>query len=114
MARLKIDQLCEGQVVGAEVRNLDGMLLLPADAWLTEKHIGILRAWGISEVEVKDGKLAATEGDPIAALSSDEYERLTTEVKQCFAELDLDYPVAKQVFEVKLRRRVMAWKGSTG
>ena len=105
MPKVKIEQLTEGMVVTSEVKSMDNMLLLPAGCKLTEKHINILQAWGVAEVEIENAGPAAQPVDPLARLSPEELARLTEQTQGLFWELDLGNPVQATVFNLILRRR---------
>jgi hypothetical protein len=104
MPKLKIEQLQEGMVVSVDVRNMDDMLLLPAGCTLAEKHIGILEAWGVTDVEVEAADELADGTNPLSKLSPEEAARLTEETKAIFWQLDEASPVQMQVFDLVLRR----------
>ena len=105
MPKIKVEQLQAGMRVAAEVKNMDGMLLLPAGSDLTEKHIQILQSWGVVEVNVEDtGQPLAEPANPLAQLSPDELARLSTQLQKRFWELDLNQPVQAAVFNAALRR----------
>lgn len=104
MPKLKIDRLREGMVVATDVRNMDQMLLLPAGCTLAEKHIGILEAWGVTEVDVAAADDVEAEDNPLARLAPEEAERLTAETKALFWQLDPNHPVQMGVFQCVLHR----------
>lgn len=49
---LPINQLTLGMVVAEDVKDRSGRLLLATDRVLTEKHMKVLRAWGVKSVSV--------------------------------------------------------------
>jgi len=104
MPKLKVERLQEGMVIAQDVRNMDEMLLLPAGCTLTPKHIGILQAWGITDVEV-----VATDGfvdgdDPLTQMSPEEVARLTAETKAIFWRWEETNLVEMEIFRLVLRR----------
>jgi len=103
MARLRKALVEEGMVVVAEVRNGDGVLLIPAGCVLTERHINILEAWGIEEVDVKDSQPGGN-ADPLAGLSPEAIAQLRAEVRARFWEFDRSNPVSAEIFQLLLRR----------
>jgi len=105
MPRIKIDQLKEGMVIAADVKNMDGMLLLPAGCALSERQIDVLHAWGVAEVSVEAADGLDSSADPLAKLPPDVAARLAAEVKALFWELDETNPVQQEVFRLVLRRR---------
>jgi hypothetical protein len=105
MKKLRIEQLQEGMVVEAEVRNMDGTVLLPAGAVLTRRFIDILSAWGVPEVCVKSTDDAEERTDPLARLMPGELARLQEETRSLFWSLDESSAVQQEVFQQILRRK---------
>ena len=106
MAKVKIEQLNKGMVVAEDVKNLDNMLLIPTGTKLTERHINILQAWGVFEVEVEVADGAAPASDPFEGLPAELLAQATADVRSRFHRLDEHEPAANEVFQVMLRRRV--------
>ena|SRR5450759_4314695 len=94
-------------VVVSDVKNIDNMLLIPAGCTLSERQINILKAWGVSEVEVVTSE-ANADTDILTKLSSQEVEKLSAEVKERFWRLDESNPVFMEIFILILQRRVRA------
>lgn len=105
MARVKTGQLKAGMVVAAEVMNMDNVLLLPAGCLLSDKHIEILQAWGIPEIQVEAAEGLEESDDPLARLPPEEAQRLTEETRALFYQLNEKEPAHLEVFNFILRRR---------
>ena len=105
MAKVKTEQLKEGMVVAAEVKNMDNMLLLPAGCKLSEKHIEIFQAWGITEINVESAEGVSEPEDPLARLSPEEAQQLTEDTRKLFWQIDDQEPIQMEVFNLVLRRR---------
>ena len=60
-------ELRAGMTLAAPVHDRSGRLLIPAGMTLQDKHLRVLRAWGVSEVRIQDGDPPATEPVPDAA-----------------------------------------------
>ncbi|TSA40937.1 MAG: hypothetical protein D4R57_01260 [Verrucomicrobiales bacterium] len=91
-------------VVKADVKNIDNMLLIPNGCTLTARQIGILQAWGVTDIEVQSGGDAGNT-DVVATMPADALERLTAEVRASFWKADDSDPVFAELFKVILRRR---------
>lgn len=52
MSAIHLDNIAAGMVLGKQVCDVTGRVLLPEGVTLSEKHVRILRTWGILEVEV--------------------------------------------------------------
>ncbi len=92
-------------VVTAEVKNIDNMLLIPAGCALTEKHIQVLNAWGIAEVQVQSCDGAEDSRDILQSLSPERLQQLTDELKSIFWDPIESGPVQQEVFGLALRRK---------
>jgi hypothetical protein len=104
MPRIKTELLQAGMVVLSDVKNIDGMLLIPAKGTLSERQINILQAWGVAEIDVTDSE-TISDPDPLAKLSPEELSRLTQEVKSRFWRPDESNPVFAEIFKLMLQRR---------
>ncbi len=108
MAKLKIDQLQAGMVVTADVKNIDDVLLVPAGCTLSERHIRILRTWGIPEAHVKTGREEGT-GSQIGESSAVELPpELIQKIKARFWDLDEANAVHQEILRLVLRREQKA------
>jgi hypothetical protein len=105
MPRIKTEQLKEGMVVVADVKNMDDMLLIPAGAKLTARQIGILQAWGVLEIDVKSAD-GAGNTDIFSKLPPETLAKLTTETKAIFWKWDDNDPVFAELFRLLLVRRI--------
>jgi hypothetical protein len=54
MATLNINKLKNGMTTHSEVIDVHGHTLIRANEKLTDKHITLLKMWGIPEIDVKD------------------------------------------------------------
>jgi hypothetical protein len=104
MPRVKTESLKEGMKVDSDVKNIDGMLLIPSGCELTERQIGILEAWGIAEVEVS-GADTPVDTDPLAKLPPETLAKWTAEVKAVFWQPDEASPVYVELLKQLLLRR---------
>jgi hypothetical protein len=106
MPKVKVAAVHEGMVVTADVKNMDNMLLIPAGCVLTEKHINILNAWGISEVQVESGGAAEDTGDILQQLPAETLEQLRKELAGIFWDPIDKSPVQAETFDLALRRKI--------
>ncbi len=52
MGNVYVDQLSPGMVLNSDVKDQNGRLLLKAGTELSEKHLSILRSWGVMEADI--------------------------------------------------------------
>lgn len=109
MAIVTIDRLRQDMVLGSDVKDRSGRMLLHAGSPVTEKHIHIFRTWGINEVEITD----LTEEEHNEPGNADSVpERLTPAVlqqaeaqaRQLFRRTDFQQPLIKGLFNIVLAR----------
>jgi hypothetical protein len=105
MPKIKLESLREGMVVTTDVKNMDNMLLIPAGGVLTERHINILQAWGILEVQVEAAGEAEDSSDPVQTLTPEAREKLIQDLKSIFWEPIDKNPVQAEAFALALRRQ---------
>ena len=96
-------------VIATDVKNLDGMLLIPAGASLTARQINILQAWGIDEVEVR-ASVAVPESDPLARLPAETVAQLSADLRRRFWQPHESNPVFTEIFRLMLRRRAQNYR----
>jgi hypothetical protein len=92
-------------VVAREVKNIDGMLLIPAGCELGERQIGILQAWGVSEVEVEASQELAKSHDPLAQLPPETLAKITADLRARYWKPDEFGPVPAEIFKLMLLRQ---------
>ena len=105
MPRIKTELLGEGMVVSSDVKNIDNMLLLPAGCVLTARHVSILQAWGVIEIDVEQaGQSDEGNTDVLSKLSPEALAKLTAELKACYWKVEDGDPLFMEIFNVMLRR----------
>jgi len=92
-------------VVARDVKNIDGMLLVPTGCELSERQIDILQAWGVSEVDVEATKEMAKSHDPLAQLPPEILAKLTAELRSRYWKPDEFGPVPAEIFKLILVRK---------
>ena len=104
MPKVKTESLQEGMVVTTDVKNMDNMLLIPAGCALTEKHINILNAWGIPEIQVQSSDNSEDSKDILQKLPPATLTKITRELHAVFWEPVDKNPIQREVFDLVLRR----------
>lgn len=106
MALVLIDNLVPGMVVKRCVKDRSGRLLLTEGTALEAKHLGILRMWGVMEVEVSaEAEPETDQPAPEDDLDADALERAAREVAGIFAHNDPEHPCIRELIHLCTRRR---------
>jgi hypothetical protein len=111
MPKLKVASVREGMVVTADVKNMDNMLLIPAGCVLTERHINVFNAWGITDVQVEASGDVEDSGDVLNQLPAEIREQLRKELSAIFWEPVDKSPVQAEMFDLVLRRKAKQMAG---
>jgi hypothetical protein len=94
-------------VVARDVKNIDGMLLVPSGCELSERQVGILQAWGVTEVEVEASEEMAKAHDPLSQLPPEKLAQITAELRARFWKPDEFGPVPAEIFRLMLLRQAI-------
>jgi len=81
MGTISIEELTPGMELASDLRGSNGRFLLPKGTEIEEKHLRILKIWGVDEVEIEDSETAACaeeDGIPpeLAAMAASLADRL--------------------------------------
>ncbi|UCD82311.1 MAG: hypothetical protein JSW26_13070 [Desulfobacterales bacterium] len=103
MITLNVDDLKPGMILAQPVRNRQGILLLEADARITNKNIRIFKSWGVKEIAIKGDRSdsGGTEGD--ARIQGK--ESIEKQLKEKFSDV-LDDPVMVEIFKAAATRLI--------
>ena len=102
---LSIDKLEPGMEVAADVVNLNGVLMIGQGAVLTERHLRILKAWGIDSIPIAGQELTAQELPPSQPQFTPAIlRRAETQVNHRFRHVALDSNAVKIIHELAVRR----------
>lgn len=91
-------------ILTADVKSMVGQLLISAGRQLTERHISVLKAWGVDAVEVNAAAAVAVprETDP-SEVAQDTAAR--DSLRRLFRRQDFANPVVLELFEICASRK---------
>ncbi len=92
MALLEIDSLTPGMKVGKDVVEASGQVLLRTGTEITEKHLRVLRSWGIQQVEIEGPKPPDNEDSLLARATPAVLDRVHATVATRFRHADPAHP----------------------
>jgi hypothetical protein len=97
MGQINIDDIRPGMVLAASVTDPRGRVLLAPGCEITEKHLRILRMWGVTEADIEGVEktdavaLALTEIDP------DTLRRADAAARERLAMMDPAHPAVQEL-----------------
>ena len=86
-------------VVAQNVTNKHGNTLLAKGSELSEKHITVLKAWGMTEVDVEGVDRAQVEREKIEGLPAEAVASIKKELKELFPDFG-DDPLMQEIYRV--------------
>ena len=111
MSFLAVEFLKPGMVLAGDVRGSNGMVLLGAGAELNERHIGIFRAWGITEVEIKGAAQDTSHTELLTKLDVAQRRQIEQELDRLFQHNDPQDPIIGDLRRVCLMRETIRTVG---
>lgn len=84
MGILNINDLKEGMTLAADVKNKHGNIMIRQGMTLTEKHIMLLKAWGIAEADVEGFNRDQLQEEEMKTVSPEVIEIIEKELSDFF------------------------------
>jgi hypothetical protein len=106
MQTVNAEDLKEGMVVGEDVKDKNGQLLLPAGLALSEKHLELVKSWGISQVSIESGNK-----EEEVPLDPELIAKAEKELGPIFKFADQRHPAMNELFSQCVTRRAKQFMG---
>ena len=106
MGVLNIEDIEEGMELAGDLVNFNGRVLLKAGSLLTERHLGALKAWGISEANIVGVDRNSTAELRMADIDPEVDGRIAREMAYSFKKTDLQNPVVAEIYRLVKKRRL--------
>ncbi|MGM0678080.1 MAG: hypothetical protein ACQETW_11825 [Pseudomonadota bacterium] len=104
------DQADAGTVLAEDVRDRSGRLLLSAGIPLKDKHLRVLKTWGVTQVAIwQDAPPSATDDclpstAPPPPIDEQSYHQAEAVMRNAFRHCDLEKAVMHTLFDLATRR----------
>ncbi len=99
MTDIRLDDVQPGMVLSRQATGKNGHVLLKEGVTLTDRHLSLLRAHGVTQI---DAKLPGKESTQEITMSAEEASML---VEQQFKNNDTDHPLIQELKRVCRNRR---------
>jgi len=113
MGTINISDLRAGMVLAAEVRNLNGQVLLGAGTAISAEQVRTLKAWGIMEVDVAGLDRAAVTREATASLNPQVKAKVKAELDQLFSRTNREHPAMEELHRLAVLRKGAQHSGSS-
>jgi HD-like signal output (HDOD) protein len=100
LSLLNVDQLKPGMVLGRDLLDEDGRIILPQGSVLRQSHLGRLKAWGVRHAEVEGIRQEDLMRDSVSGIDPDVMNLSREKAAKFFYLFDLAHPVDAELFRV--------------
>ena len=104
MGIITIDKLTPGMKLAAPVKDRGGRVILASGQELTEKHLKILRMWGITQADVFGSEAQSAEGPEATKAESDLLAEAEQHVEELFHHAGNEHPAVQELRRLAVRR----------
>jgi len=104
MGKLSVEFLESGMELADDVCDGNGMVLLGSGATISDRHIGIFKSWGVTQVDIKGTGKDNVNLGKLAQLSDDDRKSIELEMDRMFQHNDPLDPVIEELRRICLRR----------
>jgi len=113
MGIINIDNLAPGMQLASPVKDRGGRVILAAGQVLTEKHLKILRMWGITQAEVFGSMPQSHEPASDANSDSDIGAEVDQRVQELFLHAGNEHPAVQELRRLAVKRLLRAAEGGS-
>ncbi len=108
MAIVRLKDLKPGMVLASHAMDPNGRLLLTVGEVITDKHIRTFKAWGISELDIKDSEEENTVVvDGAQDVKAEQVPtQVSEEVDELFRYTNRQHPAMKELIELCVLRKM--------
>ena len=114
MIIVPVQSLKPGRILATDVKNAHGQLLIKKGAEVTERHVRVLKSWGVADVQVEG---EGEEGDSSAGETTVEsydpvlMEKARVEVMERLRYNSIEHPAIDELVRICVRRRAREMVG---
>ena len=112
MITVPVQSLKPGRVLAADVKNAHGQLLIKKAMEVTEKHLRVLKSWGVVEVQVEGDPSDTTDELVVEQFSPEILEQARTEVLARMRHNSIEHPAIDELVRLGVQRRARQLTGA--
>lgn len=104
MGMIYTEKLAPGMTLGADVHDRSGRLLLGSGTELSERHLYILKTWGVLEVEIAGADEESSDLESEKKIDSALLAAIEKEIAPLFRYTDNCHPAIKELMRLRILR----------
>lgn len=105
MAVFKLKNLKVGMVIAEDVKDINGRVLLKSGTKIIKENLKILKAWGITEADVRDVKIKNIKNYDTKNLKPEFLAEAEKEVLRIFHYADISHPAISELLNLCILRK---------
>lgn len=98
-------------MLAGDAKDLNGRVLMKSRAKITEKHLKILKSWGVTEADVQKATKKDIEDAGSKDLNPELLDKAKVEVTRFFSHADRSHPAVKELFNLCVIRKAKSISG---
>lgn len=106
MGKLNLDQIQPGMALASDVFDRNGRILLKAGMVLSDKHLTILRQWGITDADITGIEREEVNAQIAQALDPDALAKAESLYNELFRHVDRESPFISELYRLSVIRHV--------
>ncbi len=111
MALISIEEVKAGLVLEKDVKNGHSQILIRAGTELTDRHLTLLRSWGIVEVTVKGAGPSRNDVLELQDITPENFAKAENMLRDKFMRASLGDPTMKELFRHCVARKAKTLYG---
>jgi hypothetical protein len=104
MGKILTDNLAQGMILASDVLDRSGRLLLKTGTELTDRHLYILRTWGIIEADIVGTEDNHADSATDKSIDPVLWSTLEDKIKPLFLHADLSHPAIYGLLRMRIQR----------
>jgi hypothetical protein len=104
LGKVVINNLAPGMVLGSDISDRSGRLLLKAGTGLDDRNIYILRTWGVIEVEIAVADNDSVDAKSLNPIDPARFAAMEGKVAPLFRHSNLNHPAIRELLQMRIMR----------
>ena len=114
MGKLNLEDIQPGMKLERDVKERTGRILLRAGTEITDRHMNILRTWGVSEVDIENVTQEEVAAQAALQFDPEAFEKAEERIEQVFMHADRSQATVRELIRLCILREVRALSGVKG
>jgi len=107
MGIICLEDIRPGMILGKDLKDRNGLVLLREGHEITEKHLKILKMWGIIEADIQGVTREEVISKTASQVDPDQLREVENQAREWFHHTDLRHPFMKELFHLLTLRKAL-------